>query len=200
VKRLQLLEQDLMVSQEAQRQMENDLFKAREMLMESELRLFSMSEQKARLQSERDAAEASLMAFNLLHSGGRAAVNPKLLAPSNRQLAPLRESLEFVAADMRDSSGAALHQAQDLFDSLSALAACSQLFSAALDLCERCVLNASQQGLRMSNELGSLTEQANSMGLEQSTNVFVRQLEACSSRAVEISARMQQVMTALQAQ
>ena len=152
VQRVEQLEQDVMASQHAQREMESDLFRAREMLMDAEARLFSMGEDKARLQAERDSAEAAVLAFNFLRSG-KVTSKPLSVSSTNRQLPPLPASLEMLSFDMKDSSASALQQAQALFDSLTSLAACSQLFSAALDLCERSILHASEQGLRMSNEL-----------------------------------------------
>jgi hypothetical protein len=196
---LEQLEHELLSSQDAQRHMENDLFKAREMLMDAELRLFSMEEGKARLQSERDSAEATLLAFDFLRSGGIVTAKRMPLSPSNRQTAPLHASMELLAVDIKDSSAAALQQAQELFDSLASVAACSQLFSSALDLCERCMMNASEQGLRMSNELHALTEQSNGLSAEPA-EVFVSQLEANSDRAVQIGARMSELMVAMKAQ
>jgi hypothetical protein len=200
VQRLEQLEHELLSSQDAQRHMENDMFKAREMLMDAELRLFSMEEGKARLQAERDSAEATLLAFNFLRSGGNVTAKRTPLSPSNRQAAPLHVSTELLAVDIKDSSAVALQQAQELFDSLASVAACSQLFSSALDLCERCMMNASEQGLRMSNELQALTEQSNSLSAEQPAEVFVRQLEANSDRAVQIGVRMSDLMVAMKAQ
>ena len=199
VQRLEQLEHELLSSQDAQRHMENDLFKAREMLMDAELRLFSMEEGKARLQSERDSAEATLLAFDFLRSGGIVTAKRMPLSPSNRQAAPLHASMELLAVDIKDSSAAALQQAQELFDSLASVAACSQLFSSALDLCERCMMKASEQGLRMSNELHALTEQSNGLSAEPA-EVFVSQLEANSDRAVQIGARMSELMVAMKAQ
>jgi hypothetical protein len=198
--RVEQLEQELQASQDSRRQLESDLFRAREMLMDADLRMFSIGEEKARMQSERDSAEATLLAFKLLQPGGRSAAKPVPLSSSNRQPAPLPASLEFLAVDMKDSSAATLHQAQDVFDSLSSVAACGQLFSAALDLCERCIMHTSEQGLRMSNELSALTDQANSLGYDQPADLFVRQLESNSDRAVLVAARMQEVMVAMKAQ
>jgi hypothetical protein len=198
--RVEQLEQELQASQDSRRQLESDLFRAREMLMDADLRMFSIGEEKARMQSERDSAEATLLAFNLLQPGGRVAAKPLSLSSSNRQPAPLPASLEFLAVDMKDSSAATLRQAQDVFDSLSSVAACGQLFSAALDLCERCIVHTSEQGLRMSNELSALTDQANSLGYDQPADLFVRQLESNSDRAVLVAARMQEVMVAMKAQ
>jgi len=203
VQRLEQLEQEALQSQEHQRHMEDDLFRTREMLMEAELRQFAMGEEKARMQSERDSAEATLMAFNFLRSGGKTAAYMKPLSPassSNRNLAPLPASAEFLAVDMRDSSAAALQQAQDLHDSLASLAACSQLFAAALDLCERCILGASEQGLRMSNELSALTEQSNKFHAAGLADVSAKQLEACASRAVDIATRLNEVVVAMKQQ
>lgn len=101
---------------------------------------------------------------------------------------------------MKDSSAATLHQAQDVFDSLSSVAACGQLFSAALDLCERCIVHTSEQGLRMSNELSALTDHANSLGYDQPADLFVRQLESNSDRAVLVATRMHEVMVAMKSQ
>ncbi len=198
MQRVEQLEHDLLASQQAQREMENDLFRAREMLMDAEARLFSMGEDKARLQAERDSAEAAVLAFNFLRSG-KVSSKPLSLSSSNRQLPPLPASLELLAFDMKDSSASALQQAQALFDSLTSLAACSQLFSAALDLCERSIMHASEQGLRMSNELRYLTEQCSSKA-EQSSELFAQQLEANSASAVVIAARMHDVMMAMKAQ
>jgi hypothetical protein len=201
--RVEQLEQDFTASQESRRQLESDLFRAREMLMDADLRLFSIGEEKSRMQSERDSAEATLLAFNLLKSGGRPlplSSSNRQLSSSNQQLAPLPANLEFLAVDMKDSCAATLHQAQDLIDSLSSVAACSQLFSAALDLCERCIVHTSEQGLRMSNELNALTEQANSLGYDQPADLFVRQLESNSDRAALVATRMQEVMMAMKSQ
>jgi hypothetical protein len=200
VQRLEQIEHDLLTSKDAQRQTEDELFKVRELLMEAELRLFSMSEDKARLRAERDSAEATLLAFNFLRSGGNIAVKRLPLSPSNLQLAPLPANIEFLAVDMKDSSAIALQQAQDLFESLSSVAACSQLFSSALDLCERCIMNASEQGLRMSNELRTLTDDSNSLSDGQPADVFVQQLEANADRAVLTSERMNQLIAAMKAQ
>ena len=52
----------------------------------------------------------------------------------------------------------------------------------------------------MSNELSALTDQANSLGYDQPADLFVRQLESNSDRAVLVAARMQEVMVAMKAQ
>jgi hypothetical protein len=200
IQRLEQLEHDFTASQDAQRDLENDMFRAREMLLDAEVRMFAMGEEKARLQSERDSAEATLLAFNFLRSGGRVPSKPLALSSSNRQLMPLPASVELLAVDMKDSSASALQHAQDLFESLASFAACSQLFSAALDLCERSILHTSEQGVRLTNELHVLTEQCNSTAAEQTSDLFVQQLKANSARAVLIASRMHDVMVAMKAQ
>ena len=200
IQRIEQLEHDLLTSQDAQRRLENDIFRAREMVMDAEVRLFSMEEEKTRLKSERDSAEATLLAFNFLRSGGRVSSKPLALSSSNRQLPPLPASMELLAVDMKDSSAAALQQAQDLFDALASLAACSQLFSSALDLCERSILYASEQGVLMSNELRALTDLSSSLGAEHTRDAFAQQLQANSARAVHIAARVHDVIAAVKAQ
>jgi hypothetical protein len=197
---LEQAERELLASRDSQRVAESELFKARELLMEAELRLFSMSEEKARLQAERDSAEATLLAFNFLRSNGSTSVKRLPLSPSNRQLPPLPANVEFLAVDIKEGSAAALQQAQDLFESLSSVAACSQLFSSALDVCERCIVNASEQGLRMSHELRDLTDQSNGLRDAEPADVFVQQLESNADRALQIAASMNEMIAAMKAQ